>query len=149
MTMFFLVVDDRGFSELGGHLMIQKLTRPCTVTSIDFNNTAAFKGISKHALLVIDNSRLESLVSAVITAVEAGYFKRCAVLLLLDSSVAASNEELTRLNVRIRALWSAGLAVIKPWNGFLARTGEGNFQTSEIGDIAARVDQGLRGCLSS
>ena len=140
----FLVVDERGLSELGGYLMIQKLTRPCTVTSIDFNNPSAFKGISKHTLLLIDNSRLESLVSAVITAVDAGYFKRCAVLLLLDSSVAASNEELTRLNVRIRALWSAGLAVIKPWNGFLARTGEGNFQTGDIGDIAARVDQAIK-----
>ena len=55
----FLVVDERGLSELGGHLMIQKLTRPCTVTSIDFNNPSAFKGI-----------------------------------LLLDSSVAASNDVL-------------------------------------------------------
>ena len=118
--------------------------RPCTVTSIDFNNPSAFKGISKHTLLLIDNTRLESLVSAVITAVDAGYFKRCAVLLLLDSSVAASNDELTRLNVRIRALWSAGLAVIKPWNGFLARTGEGNFQTGDIGVIAARVDQAIK-----
>ena len=131
-------------SELGGHLMIHKLTRPCTVTSIDLNNRSAFKGISKNALVLVDNSRLESLVSAVITAVEAGYFKRCAVLLLLDSSVAANNEELTRLNVRIRALWSAGLAVIKPWNGFLVRTDEGNFQTGEIGNIAARVDQALK-----
>ena len=104
----FLVADERGLSELGGYLMIQKLTRPCTVTSIYFNNPSAFKGISKHTLLLIDNSRLESLVSAVITAVTAGYFKRCAVLLLLDSSVAVNNEELTRLNVRIRALWSSG-----------------------------------------
>ena len=124
--------------------MIHKLTRPCTVTSIDLNNRSAFKGISKNALVLVDNSRLESLVSAVITAVEAGYFKRCAVLLLLNSSVAANNEELTRLNVRIRALWSAGLAMIKPWNGFLARTDEGNFQTGEIGNIAARVDQALK-----
>ena len=123
--------------------MIGKLTRPCTVTSIDFNNPTAFKGISKHALLLIDNTRLESLVTAVTTAVDGGYLKRCAVILLLDSSVAASNDVLTRLNVRMRALWSAGLAVIKPWNGFLARTSEGNFQTCDVGDIAARVDQGV------
>ena len=83
-------------------------------------------------------------MTAVITAVDAGYFKRCAVILLLDSSVAASNDELTRLNVRIRALWSEGLAVIKPWNGFLARTSQGNFQTSDVGEIAARVDQGIK-----
>ena len=81
--------------------MIHKVTRPCAVTSIDLNNKSAFKGISKNALVLVDNSRLGSLVSAVITAVEAGYFKRCAVLLLLDSSVAANNEELTRLNVKI------------------------------------------------
>ena len=88
--------------------MIQKLTRPCTVTSIDFNNPSAFKGISKHALLLIDNTRLEYLVTADITAVDGGYFKRCAVILLLDSSVAASNDVLTRLKVRLRALWSGG-----------------------------------------
>ena len=140
----FLVVDERGLTELGGHLMIGKLTRPCSVTSIDFNNPTAFKGMSKHALLLIDNTRLECLVTAVAAAVDGGYFKRCAVVLLLDSSVAANNDELTRLNVRMRALWSAGIAVIKPWNGFLARTSEGNFQTSDIDGIAARVDQGMK-----
>ena len=90
----FLVVDERGLSELGGHLMIQKLTRPCTVTSIDFNKPSALKGISKHALLMIDKTRLESLVNVVATAVDGGYFKHYAVILLLDSSVAASNDVL-------------------------------------------------------
>ena len=142
--MFLLVADERGLSELGGHLMIQKLTRPCAITSIDLNNQSAFKGICKNALVLVDNSRLSSLVSAVITAVEAGYFKRCAVLLLLDSRVAASNEELTRFNIKLRALWSAGIAVIKPWNGFLVRHDEGHFQTSEIANIATRVDQALK-----
>ena len=84
-------------------------------------------------------------MTAVTTAVDGGgYLKRCTVILLLDSSVAASNEVLTRLNVRMRALWSAGLTVVKPWNGFLARTSEGNFQISDIDGIAARVDQGIR-----
>ena len=86
-------------SELGGHLMIQKLTRPSAVTSIDLNNQSAFKGISKNALVLVDNSRLGSLVSAVITAVEAGYFKRCAVLLLLDSSVAANNSYILKIYI--------------------------------------------------
>ena len=111
--------------------MIGKLTRPCTVTSLDFNTPTVFKGISKIALLLVDNTRLECLVTAVAAAVDGGYLKRCAVVLLLDSSVAANNDVLTRLNVRMRALWSAGLAVVKPWNGFLARTSEGNFQTSD------------------
>ena len=124
--------------------MIGKLTRPCTVTSLDFNIPTVFKGISKNALLLVDNTRLECLVTAVAAAVDGGYFKRCAMVLLLDSSVAANNDVLTRLNVRMRALWSAGLAVVKPWNGFLARTSEGNFQTSDVGEIAARVDQGIK-----
>ena len=79
-------------------------------------------------------------MTAVAAAVDGGYFTRCAVVLLLDSSVAANNDELTRLNVRMRALWSAGIAVIKPWNRFLARTSEGNFQISDIDEIAARVE---------
>ena len=124
--------------------MIGKLTRPCTVTSLDFNIPTVFKGISKNALLLVDNTRLECLVTAVAAAVDGGYLKRCAVVLLLDSSVAANNDVLTHLNVRMRALWSAGIAVIKPWNGFLARTSEGNFQISDIDGIAARVDQGMK-----
>ena len=128
----------------GGHLMIGKLTRPCVVTSTDYTIPTVFKGIKKNALLIVDNTRLEYLVTAVATAVDGGYFTRCGVVLLLDSSVAANNDELTRLNVRMRALWSAGIAVIKPWNGFLTRTSEGNFQISDIDGIAARVDQGMK-----
>ena len=143
-TTNFLVVDERSLTELGRHLMIGKLTRPCTVTSVDYTIPTVFKGINKNALLLVDNTRLEYLVTAVAAAVDSGYFTRCAVVLLLDSSVAANNDELTRFNVRMRALWRAGIAVIKPWNGFLARTSEGNFQTSDIDGIAARVDQGMK-----
>ena len=137
-------MDERSLTESGGHLMIGKLTRPCIVTSVDYTIPTVFKGIKKNALLIVDNTRLEYLVTAVAAAVDGGYFTRCAVVLLLDSSVAANNDELTRLNVRMRALWSAGIAVIKPWNGFLARTSEGNFQISDIDGIAARVDQGMK-----
>ena len=77
--------------------MIQKLTRSYTVTSIDFNKPSAFKGISKHALPMIDKTRLESLVTAVATTADGGYFKHYAVILLLDSSVAASNDMLPLL----------------------------------------------------
>ena len=140
----FLVVDKRSLTKSGGHLMIGKLTRPCIVTSVDYTIPTVFKGINKNALLVVDNTRLEYLVTAVAAAVDGGYFKKCAVVLLLDNSVAANNGELTRFNVRMRALWRVGIAVIKPWNGFLARTSEGNFQTSDIDGIAARVDQGMK-----
>ena len=124
--------------------MIWKLTRPCTVTSLDFNTPTVFNGISKNALLLVDNTRLECLVTAVAAAVDSGYLKRCALVLLLDKSVAANNDVLTCLNVRMRALWSAGIAFVKPWNGFLTRTSEGNFQISDMGEIAARVDQGIK-----
>ena len=73
-----------------------------------------------------------------------GYVKRFGVILLLDNSVAANNGELLRFNVRMRALWRAGIVVIKPWNVFLARTSKGNFRTCDIDLIAARVDQGMK-----
>ena len=65
--------------------MTQKLTRPCVITTVDFNAQSAVKGIGRNALVLVDNSRLNSLVAAAITAVEAGYLERVAVLLLLDS----------------------------------------------------------------
>ena len=105
--MFFLVVDERTMIEFGRHLMIGKLTRPCVVTSTDYSIPTIFKGIKKNALIIVDNTRLQNLVTAVATAVDGGYFHRCGVVLLLDSSVAANNDELTRLNIRMRALWSA------------------------------------------
>jgi len=120
------------------------LTRPCTITSADFTIPTVLRGMSENALLLIDNTRLEKLVTAVEAAVDGGYFKRCAVILLLDNSVAANNSELVRFNVRMRALWRVGIAVIKPWNVFLARTSEGSFQTCDIDLIAARVDQGMK-----
>ena len=46
----------------------------------------------------------------------------CGVILLVDSSVAVNDDELNPLMIRMRALWSAGIAVIKPWNGFLTKT---------------------------
>ena len=122
------MADERGLSELGGYMMTQKLTRPCVITTVDFNAQSAFKGIGKNALVLIDNSRLNSLVAAVITAVEAGYFERVAVLLLFDSRVADSNEELARFNVGLRALWSAGVLVIKPWHGFFEQKRGGLLQ---------------------
>ena len=106
---------------MGGFMMKQKLTRPCVITTVDFNSQTAFKGIGRNALVLVDNARLNSLVAAAITAVQAGYLERVAVLLLLDSRVADSNEELARFNVGLRALWAAGILVLKPWHGFLGR----------------------------
>ena len=77
-------------------------------------------------------------------AVEGEYFHRCGVVVLIDSNVLNNNDDLTDLNLKLRSLWSAGLAVLKPWNGFLTRTKEGNFSTADIDAIAARVDQGIK-----
>ena len=63
---------------------------------------------------------------------------------MIDSSVAANDDDLTDLNLKLRSLWSAGLAVLKPWTGFLTRTKEGNFSTTDVDAIAARVDQGIK-----
>ena len=75
---------------------------------------------------------------------EGGYFHRCGVILLIDSSVATNDDDLTDLNLKLRSLWSAGLVVLKPWTGFLTRTKEGHFSTTDVDAIAARVDQGIK-----
>ena len=104
-NVFFLVIDENSLTELGRHLMAGMLTRPCTITSVDFTTPTVLREISENALLVIDNHKLEHLVTAVEAAVNGGYVKRFGVILLLDSSVAADNRELLRFNVWMRALW--------------------------------------------
>ena len=63
-------MDERSLTESSGHLMIGKLTRPCVVTSTDYTIPTVFKGIKKNALLIVDNTRLEYLVTAVAAAVD-------------------------------------------------------------------------------
>ena len=63
-------------------------------TSIDSNTLSALKATSKHALLMIDKTRLKSWATAVATEADGGSFKHYAVILLLDRSVAASNDVL-------------------------------------------------------
>ena len=131
-------------AEFGGPLMFSKLTRPFAATSTDYSLPTLFKEIKRDALIIVDNTMLYTLVTAVVAAVEGGYFHRCGVVVLIDSSVANNNDDLTDLNLKLRSLWSAGLAVLKPWTGFLTRTKEGNFNTADIDAIAARVDQGIK-----
>ena len=50
--MFFLVADERGLSELGGYMMTQKLTRPCVITTVDFNAQSAFKHREQEGIIL-------------------------------------------------------------------------------------------------
>ena len=131
-------------AEFGGPLMFGKLTRPFTATSTDYSLPTMFKDIKRNALLIVDNTMLYTLVNAVPAVVEGGYFHRCGVVVLIDNIVLNNKDDLTDLNLKLRSLWSAGLAVLKPWNGFLTRTKEGNFSTADIDTIAARVDQAIK-----
>ena len=120
--IYFLDVDENYLTKFDGYPMIGKLTTPCGVTSTDYTIPTDFKGIKKDALIIVDNTRLQNLVTAVATGVDDSYFNRWGVILLVDSSVAVNNDELNPLMIRMRALWSAGIAVIKPWNGFITKT---------------------------
>ena len=91
---------------------------------------------------------LYTLVTAVEAVVEGGYFHRCGVVILIDSNVLNNNDDLTNLNLKLRSLWSAGLAVLKPWNGFLTRTKEGNFSTADVDTIAPASTRGSSACPS-
>ena len=109
------MIDETSLTKIGRRLMARMLTRPSTITPVDFTIPTVLRDISENAIVVIDNRKLEHLVMAVEAAVDGGYIKKFAVILLLDSSVAADNKELLRFNVRMRALWRAGIVVIKPW----------------------------------
>ena len=141
---FFLVIDETSLTKIGRRLMARMLTRPSTITPVDFTIPTVLRDISENAIVVIDNRKLEHLVTAVEAAVDGGYVKKFGVILLLDSSVAADNRELLRFNVRMRALWRAGIVVVKPWSVFLARTQRDNFRICDIDLIAARIEQGMK-----
>jgi hypothetical protein len=141
---FFLVIDETSLTKIGRRLMARMLTRPSTITPVDFTIPTVLRDISENAIVVIDNRKLEHLVMAVEAAVDGGYVKKFGVILLLDSSVAADNRELLRFNVRMRALWRAGIAVVKPWSVFLPRTQRDNFRICDIDLIAARIEQGMK-----
>ena len=76
--------------------------------------------------------------------VEDGTFHRCGVVLHIDEEVLSSDALLTEMNIRLRSLWASTTVLLKPWNGGLARAKDGNFATAANGEIAARIDQGLR-----
>ena len=80
-NVFFLVIDENSLTELGRRHMAGMLTRPCTITSVDFTIPTVLREISENALLVIDNHKLEHLVTAVEAAVNGGYVKRLGVIL--------------------------------------------------------------------
>ena len=55
-----------------------------------------------------------------------------------------SDTLLTELSIRLRSLWASTTILLKPWNGGIARSKDGNFATATIAENAARIDQGLR-----
>ena len=138
------MIDETSLTKIGRRLMARMLTRPSTITPVDFTIPTVLRDISENAIVVIDNRKLEHLVTAVEAAVDGGYVKKFGVILLLDSSVAADNRELLRFNVRMKALWRAGIAVVKPWSVFLPRTQRDNFRICDIDLIAARIEQGMK-----
>ena len=75
---------------------------------------------------------------------EDGSFRRCGLVVLVDTQTLDSGDKLTQLNLSLRSLWASTTVIIKPWAGRIARTDEGNFVMSAIPYIADRVGQGIR-----
>ena len=136
-------MDPRMFSEGGGDLLLTKITRPHKAVAVGFSPDK-LKQIDEGSLIMVDNVLLETLRYTVARAVEDGTFHRCGVVLLIDEEVLSSDTLLTELNIRLRSLWASTTILLKPWNGGIARSKDGNFATATIAEIAARIDQGLR-----
>ena len=141
--MFFLVMDPRMIAELGGDLLFTKITRPHKAMSIGFGPTL-FWDIDKGFLIICDNVLLEVLQYTVTRAVEDWTFHRCGVVLIINEEALSFDVLLTELNMQLRSLWASTSILLKLWNGGLARGKDGNFVTTAIGEIAARIDQGLK-----
>ena len=73
-----------------------------------------------------------------------GSFRRCGLVLLVDTKTLDSNDKLTQLNLSLRSLWSSTMVVIKPWSRGIERAEDGMFPTSSIPHIANRISQGIR-----
>ena len=129
-------MDPRMISEVGGDLLLTRITRPHKAVAVGFGPTM-FKEIDKGSLIVVDNVLLETLRYTEARAVEDGTFHGCGVVLLIDEEVLSSD-------ALLRSLWASTTVLLKPWNGGLARAKDGNLATAAITDLAARIDLGLR-----
>ena len=130
-------MDPLMIGEIGGDLLLMKVTRPHKAMTVSFGPTL-FQDINKGSLIICDNVLLETLQYTVTRAVEDGTFHRCGVVLVIDEETLSSDILLKELNMRLRSLWASTSILLKPWNGGLPRGNDGNFLTAAIGDIAAR-----------
>ena len=103
-----------------------------------------FINLQAGSLLVVDCVMLENLRDATARAVQDGSFRRCGLVLLVNTKTLDSSDKLTQLNLYLRSHWSSTMVVIKPWNGGIERAEDGMFPTSSIPHIADRTSQGIR-----
>ena len=84
------------------------------------------------------------ILDATARAVQDGSFKRCRLVLLVDTKTLDSSDKLTQMNLSLRSLWSSTIVVIKPLNWGIARAEDWMFPTSSIPQIANMISQGIR-----
>ena len=103
-----------------------------------------FNKLQGGSLLVVDCVMLENLRDATARAVQDGSFRRCGLVLHVNTKTLDSNEKLTQLNLSLRSLWSSTMVVIKPLSGGIKRAEDRMFPTSSILHIADRISKGVR-----
>ena len=106
-------MDPRLIAELGGDLLLTKITRPHKAVSVGFGSTL-FQDIDKGSLLICDNVLLNTLRYTVTRAVEDGTFHHCGVVLIIDKEALSSDALLTELNMKLRSLWASTTVLLKP-----------------------------------
>ena len=83
-------MDPRMIAEVGGDLLLTRITRPHKAVAVGFGLTM-FQEIDEGSLIVCDNVFLETLQYTVTRAVEDGTFHRCGVVLLIDEGALSSD----------------------------------------------------------
>ena len=124
-------------------MLVAKIPSPNKIEHWKFQ-PGMFFNLQAGTLLVVDCNMLENLRDATARAVQDGSFKRCGLVLLVDTKTLDSRDKLTQMNLSLRSLWSSTMVVIKPWNGGIAKAEDRMFPTSSIPHMADRIGQGIR-----
>ena len=94
IKIIFFVVDPQLLSEAGGDMLVARIPNSNKIDQWKFQ-PVMLNNLQAGSLLVVDCVMLENLRDATARAVQDGSFRRCGLVLLVDTKTLDSSDKLT------------------------------------------------------